>query len=378
MKTLYLPGLLLCLWLAGCSKSEVGPGAVETDKGVTAHYTILLSDGTSCVPTQLTANALAIEENPVGTIPRDPFELPEITYRNKSVLYFYRTLGDCSGEVRYLDLEDGSTKVKKVFGDSPTCAREVLALAGSVNTAYIGYNMPGGGIKETVFMLRAVSLADDQAGFTETELEYAPRQMLWLNNRLYILAYNNTGDSYFLYVMDGESGTKEQELDLGSGAAQLLLTSGGQLLVSYEQRHLLLNPVSLEVLSRVVYAEGKTPNIARSPAYYFDPTDHLYYAMPTSLSGTSYEHIPAVYDLGEHIAYLYYYENFLNESQRNTYYAIADTKVVAYDHHNGLLLIGYQKTGGSKGGLIRVKPVPDPKLIDQISLDGVPMQIHVE
>ena len=378
MKTLRLLGLLLCLWLAGCSKSEVGPGAVDTDEGITAHYTILLSDGTNFVPTQLTANALTIEGTASGTMPQEPFALPDITYRHNSALCFYRALGDCSGEVRSLNLESGNAHVRKIFGDSPSCAREVLALAGSDNTAFIGYNMPGGGIKETVFMVRAVSLADLQAGFTETELEFAPRQMLWSNNRLYVLAYDNAGDTYRLYVLDGELAPQQQELDLGSGVAQIFLTHSGQLLVSYEQRHLLLDPVTLEVLSRVVYAEGKTPNIAWSPASYFDPSDRLYYSMPTAQSETEYAHIPAIYDLGEHIAYLYYFENFLNEAQRNTYYAIADTRAVAYDHHNGLLLIGYQKTGGSKGGLIRVKPVPDPKLIDQIALDGVPMQIHVE
>lgn len=378
MKTLCLPGLLLCLWLSSCSKSEVGPGTVDTDEGVTAQYTLLLSDGGSYTPVEFTANALTIEPSVEGTMAPEPFIAPEITYRNNSVLCFYRTLADCSGEVRYMGLTDGNVSVKKVFGDTPSCGREIMGLACSGSTAYIGYNMPGGGIKETLYLVRAVSLADAPAAFPETELEYAPQQLLWTNNRLYVLSYDIGTDTYFLNVLNGETGASQQELDLGSGVQQLLVTNAGKLLVSYEQRHLLLSPTNLEVLSRVVYAEGKKPNLGESPTFYFDPADHLYYAMPTALNGTEYDHIPAVYDLANHIAYLYYYENFLNENQRNTYYAIGDTRVVGYDHHNGFLLIGYQKAGSSTGGLIRIKPVPEPKLIDQISLDGIPMQIHVD
>jgi hypothetical protein len=373
-----MAGLLLCLWLLGCSKSEVGPGAVDTDEGVTAHYTLLLSDGSSYVPAQFTANALAIEPSTAGNMVPEPFDAPEISYRNDSDLCFYRTLADCSGEVRYIGLSTGNVSVKKVFGDSPSCGREIMALASSASTAYLGYNMPGGGIKETLYLIRAVSLASASSVFPETEIEYAPYQLLWSNNRLYVLAYDGAGDTYFLYKLNGETGAIQQELDLGSGVQRLLATNGGKLLVSYEQRHLLLDPLNLEVLSRIVYTDGKEPNIGQSPNFYFDPEDRLYYAMPTGLAGTAYDHIPAVYDLANHIAYLYYYENFLNENQLNTYYAIGDTRVVGFDHHNGFLLIGYQKAGSSGGGLLRIKPVPDPRLIDHIALDGIPMQIHVE
>lgn len=378
MKTLRLAGLLLCLCLYGCSKSEVGPGTVDTEEGITAQYTLLLSDGSSYVPAQFTANALTIESSIDGTMAPEAFAAPEITYRNNTILCFYRTLADCSGEVRLMPFDSGDVIVKKVFGDNPSCGREIIALACSGSSAFIGYNMPGGGIKETLFLIRAVALTEVSSSFPETEIEYSPRQLLWTNNKLYVLAYDSVTDTDFLNVLNGETGAMEQELNLGSGVQRLLVTNGGKLLVSYEQRHLLLSPLNLEVLSRIVYTEGKEPNLGLSPSFYFDPGDDLYYAMPTALEGTTYDHIPAVYDLANHIAYLYYYENFLNADQRNTYYAIGDTRVVGYDHHNGFLLIGYQKSGSTKGGLIRIKPVPEPKLIDQIALDGFPMQIHVD
>ena len=59
-------------------------------------------------------------------------------------------------------------------------------------------------------------------------------------------------------------------------------------------------------------------------------------------------------------------------------YGIGDTRSVAFDQHNGLLLIGYEKAGNvGEGGLLRVKPVPEPKFIDQIDLEGVPMHLIV-
>lgn len=377
MKTLRLAGLLLCLWLYGCSKSEDGPGVVETDEGISARYTLLLKKEGTYTSAQFHANAISIGTVTDSGMAGEPFKEPELTYKNRGIYCFYRSLPDCSGELRFLDLASGNGSVKKVFGDNPSCGREITALACSENMAYIGYSMPGTGIKETVYVIKATGFGDNADAFPETALEKAPLQLVWSNNRLFVLSYDSAISANFLLVLNGDTGILEQELNLDTGVQQLLPTPEGNLLISYPTRHLLLDPVSLEVLARVVYAEGKEPNIGGALSFQFDASNNLYYAMPTAMEGTTYAHIPAVYDLSNHIAYLYYYENFLNENERNIYYSIADTRVVGYDHHNGLLLIGYQKPGSDTGGLLRIKPVPEPKFIDQVDLQGIPVQMEV-
>ncbi len=43
------------------------------------------------------------------------------------------------------------------------------------------------------------------------------------------------------------------------------------------------------------------------------------------------------------------------------------------------MLIGYQKSlEKNLGGIIRIKPTPNPKLIDHIDLNGVPIYIYTE
>ena len=53
-------------------------------------------------------------------------------------------------------------------------------------------------------------------------------------------------------------------------------------------------------------------------------------------------------------------------------YSIAQTTSIAYDEKNNYVLIGYQKKGQvDKGGILRITPAPDFKLIDNIDLEGV-------
>ncbi len=99
--------------------------------------------------------------------------------------------------------------------------------------------------------------------------------------------------------------------------------------------------------------------------------------MPTNFSGTSYPNIPAVYDFENNTAILYYYENFLSEQEQLVEFEIGDTSMVSYDAKNNLILIGYQKSGDpDKGGLLRIRPIPNPAFIDNIDLNGVPFQMY--
>jgi hypothetical protein len=50
--------------------------------------------------------------------------------------------------------------------------------------------------------------------------------------------------------------------------------------------------------------------------------------------------------------------------------------MVSFDAKNNLILIGYKKKGdNAKGGLMRIKPIPDPKFLDNVNLEGIPMAL---
>jgi hypothetical protein len=233
-------------------------------------------------------------------------------------------------------------------------------------------------MKEVLYYLRAISFADGGTVFADIEIQTEPLQLLGWGNRLYMLSFDALSGKNALEVFNAETGIGELSSDLGTAVAKILTTGQGQILVSYETRHLLLDPTSLEVLSRVQYLDGKEPNFALSESYYFDPSGALYYAMPTASANSVAGHIPAIYDFSKYTAYLYFFENFLSEDRLRAY-DIGDTRTVAFDHNNGLLLIGYEKAQAvGKGGLLRVKPVPEPAFIDQTDLDGVPLSLLVE
>ena len=67
------------------------------------------------------------------------------------------------------------------------------------------------------------------------------------------------------------------------------------------------------------------------------------------------------------------------EEDSNFEYEIETTTAVGYDEKNGLMLVGYKKLNiaANAGGIIRIKIAPEPMLIDNIDLDGVPIHIIV-
>jgi len=281
------------------------------------------------------------------------------------------------GGLFYWDPASGNLNWESIFEDLPGCDRQLLAIAHSPSAVYVGYSLPGSGMKEVLFYLRFWSKETGSASLGDIAIEKEPLQLLWSGNRLFVLTYDIETGKNSLQVLDSQTGTVEDELDLGLDVLKIMKTISGQLLISYQSRHLLLDATNLEVVSRVQYIAGKEPHFGESGTNYFDPSGLLYYAMPTGGEGTEIPHITGVYNFSDYTAYLYYYENFLSP-ERIAQYAIGDTRTVAFDAHNGLILIGYEKSGtGGKGGLLRIKPVPEPKFIDQINLDGIPEQLIV-
>ena len=378
MNTERLAVLLLGFLLLACNKSEDGPSLPPTpNEGVDTRYTIVSSAGNMISASNLDANLLSIGESS-GGLTTDDIPQAEQLFREGNSFSFLRSLSDCSAELSLWNTDQASHETKVVFADELDCDREVLTISHNASTIYIAFSLPGLGLKEKQYYIEALPRNNGSPGFGLVELQAEPKTILTSASKLFVLTYDIATDKYGLLVLDEASGTPVYDMDLGLEVLKVLKNSSGNILVSYALRHIIVNASTLEVITRVLYTEGKEPNFGNSVADYFDANGVLYYAMPTNMQNSDYEHIPGVYDFDKHTAYLYYYQNFLTEDRR-ALYNIGDTRSVSFDHHNGLILIGYQKSGaGERGGLLRIKPIPEPKLVDKTDLDGIPLYIAVK
>jgi hypothetical protein len=259
----------------------------------------------------------------------------------------------------------------------------VKSITHSNTHVYLVYGVPGSGPKETDYFIRSVDATSSEHSFSEKELNKEPRQIIFSNNRVFILSRDIDADKgdvkYALVVYDSTSGELIHDLNLDFDAQRIFKKIDGNILVSYPDLHLTVNSATLGISNTVRYNDGKEPKFGSTKATYLDTVGNLYYPVPTDLSETEYPNIPGVYDFSTNTAILYFYENFLTEEERDFEFEIGDTSTVSYDAGNNLILIGYQKSGSeNKGGLLRIKPIPEPKFIDNIDLEGVPFEIFVK
>jgi hypothetical protein len=372
MNTKRLAILLMGLILLSCSKPGSGPIENPEDPGVDSKYSVLLSNDGAINSAGFTANAVEISTDGVQSqVAQTGTEM--LYYRKGNTFSFLNPVPGCNASIQYWDEGGISLYLDQVFPEDDNCERKIIAFSHSEQAFYIAYSIPGTGMKEVLYYIRALQFEDGDAVFDDIAIQKEPLQLLSSGNRVFVLTFDTQLGNNTLQVLNAATGTEEMTSDLGTGVVKVISTTEGNILVSYPTRHLILEAYSLEVLSRVSYLDGKEPNFANSESYYFDPAGALYYAMPTDPSDSFAAHIPAVYDFSKYTAYLYFFENFLSEDRLEAY-DIGDTRAVAYDHNNGILLIGYEKANAAgTGGLVRIKPDPEPEFIDQTDLEGEPL-----
>jgi len=361
----------------GCSKTENTPVTEEDSPNVEADYSVLLTHSGLLSESLLNANAEVITKNPASS----QFEsttIPEFSYRDGSIISLYTSKPDCTGELTKVDFSNYSTKRVNVFEDLQDCLLEVKSIAHSGNSIYLAYTIPGTGAKETHYFIRTVNTNSEEVTFTDLELDLEPKQIIFAVDKVFILSLDTDEEDKFALVVLDNSGMPIHEINLDFDAQKIFKTVDNNIMVSYPDLHLLINSNSMGITETVRYNEGKEPKFGYTDVSFFDNTGNLYYPMPTDLDETDYPNIPGVYDFSTNTAVLYFYENFLTETEREFEFEIGDTSMVSYDTANNLILIGYQKSDDpNKGGLLRIRPIPEPAFIDNIDLDGVPMEIFV-
>ncbi|MCJ7467167.1 MAG: hypothetical protein MUO53_10810 [Maribacter sp.] len=376
MKTYSMFYMVFVLVFFGCSKTggEDGNSDPEVIAGE-ADYTLLMTSNGQLESQRLnaTAETLLINtgENKFGALP-----LPDLTYKEGSKLTMYHAKVDCSGEITTYDFSDQSTQQNVVFNDIPNCAVVATAIVRSETKVYVGYVLAEID-QPKKYMVRVIDGNASEYSYVDVPLDKKPIQFILANNRLFILTFDEEiTDENGMVVIDMDTNSLIYENNLGYNVRQLLKNKDGNLLICYDGLHTVFNSATLGV-QYVNYGLGSEPNFSSSQSIHFDLEGKLYFERPTGEE--LHPNIPAIYDFNLSTTYLFIFENFLTQEQVEFDYEIGDTTMVGYDTSNNLLLIGYRKTGDlGKGGLLRIKLNPDPELVDQIGLDGIPIDIYLK
>ncbi|MCP4974965.1 MAG: hypothetical protein GY931_02275 [Maribacter sp.] len=375
MKTYSIIYALLALVVIGCSESsdsQLIEEIEEKENFFNADY-ILLQESSGVLSAQLLKSSeTRIDLSPAESTFSDvPYS--DILFSKESIFANYTKLTDCSGQVTIHDFSDDTSNIVTVFNDLIDCNLSVTSIAVESNKLYISYVLEETS-KINTYFVRAIDLPTSEDNFIDVELDKKPLDMVFTNNRLFVLTIDlEITDENSLSVIEGASTTVIHEINLGYDVEQIFADTNQNMIISYQELHTVLNTSTIGV-QYIGYEDGKEPMFYDSNFNCFDDQGRLFYKRPND--DDIHLNIPAIYDFGNNLAILYFYENFLTPSQLEFEYKIGDTTMVGYDDANSIMLVGYQKTDDeSKGGLLRIQLEPTPELLDNLDLNGVPHQI---
>ncbi|MFC4096966.1 hypothetical protein [Euzebyella saccharophila] len=376
MKTYRWYPILWVLLFVACSKSgETGEDSTELQHSGKSNYTMLLDRGEAISSIDLEANGELLyvhtQASKVSTSSK-----PEIEFFGDNKWSAFTTNGDCNGELQIFDMEGNGPAQLNPLKDLNACNVSVHAVLHTNSKVYVGYEYRETP-KKTYYYIRSFNYNDKLSGYLDISLDKKPVGMAMANQRLFVLTLDleQTGKNA-LTILDSTTDLPVHSTDLDSGARKIFKGPQDQIIVSYDDHHTAIDSQTLaESLTK--YGTGTEPNFNSATTINFDTSCKMYYDMPGG-QHSIYPTISAVYDFEKNSAVLYAYENFMTEAERQFEYQIENTTMVSYDSTNDLILIGYKKSiHGHKGGLIRIKPAPQPKFVDNTDTDGIPYAIFV-
>jgi len=374
MKTYNIFYVLLALVIVSCSKFDVNDSGGENEKSIDTDYALLLSEGGMLTTQLLNANAEVITLNPTQSLLVEK-SIPDVSSMKGTSFLQYHVSDNCGGTLTKHDFRTDTSTEVIVFADLMDCNLIATAIAESANSIFITYVLTN--TNPDGYMLRVIDATTTDFNFVDVVLGKKPVDLAIANNKLFILTIDEQiTDENGLSVFDLSTNDLIHEINLGYDAHRIFKDSNNNIIISYEELHTTLNSSTMEVVY-TQYEDGTEPNFVSATSSQFDVSGKLYYPV-VSGGHSTYSEIPAVYDFTQSLTTLYAFENFLTESERDFEFEIETTTAVGYDEENNLILIGYKKIGAAnKGGLLRIKPAPEPALIDNTDLDGVPYEIIV-
>ncbi|MEP3210355.1 MAG: hypothetical protein ABJN95_14235 [Maribacter sp.] len=375
MKTYFTFCVLFVFLIFSCSKSDsISENEEENiDPGVDADYVTLLSKGGMLKPQLLNANGEAVTLNPEASSLTEK-EIPDLSCIDGSYFIQYSKDGNCGGQVTKHDFSSDTTTDIAVFTDLNDCDLTATAIAKAGNSLFISYVVTS--VNPDDYFVRVIDLNTSEFNSVDVTLPKKPVDLTVANNRLFVLTLDELiTDENSLSVMDISNNTLIHEMNLGYSVRRIFTDIQDNVIISYDELHTTLNSSSM-AFEYTQYDGNTAPNFSTSESLNFDLSGRLFYPMDPG-SNSSYPLVPAIYDFAKKLVVLYAYENLMTEEQRNFEYEIKTTTTVAYDEKNGFMLIGYEKLSSATkdGGLLRIKLTPEPVMIDNIDLDGVPNAI---
>ncbi|MFS4491519.1 hypothetical protein [Maribacter sp. 2308TA10-17] len=375
MKTYFTFCALFALVFLGCSKSDDPSSEVEGGKSIDADYIVLLSKDGILKPQLLNANAEVVTLNPAESSLTEKAN-PDLSFVDGANFIQYHKDGTCNAQVISHNFKNDTNKEIAAFSDLDDCNLTAKAIAKSDDFLFISYELTGS--NSSAYFVRIIDLGASELSAIDVTLDKNPVDLAVANNRLFILTSDGLmTEEHSLSVMDISNNTLIHELDLGFRARRIFTDVQQNIIISNDALHTTLNSATM-AYEYTQYDNATAPNFSTSESTNFDLSGRLFYPMNPG-ENSSYPLVPAIYDFSKKRVTLYAYENFLTEAKRNFEYEIETTATIGYDEANGLMLIGYQKMNSASklGGLLRIRLAPEPAVIDNIDLDGVPYEIII-
>lgn len=373
MKTYLLFALSIVLFF-GCSKNDGQISDDEEQSELTESLYTVLTTKNSVASTQLLEATvesmfLSTEKNNFGSI-----TAPDFVYRDKQMQTSI-SFSNCLGNIVQYDFLNNTKIDFTIFSENENCNITIKAIVNSGKHIFVAYEEYDDAQSKTCYKLRKIVTVDPNI-FNDIELNTKIVDMIFVKNDLYVLQENDEGKSTLLAI-DQDTEETVLNMNLDFGALDILKRPDENILVVYDNMHLIIDSATYTNISETRYGQNVSPGFSDSHIKNFDVDGKLYYAVPSESDGNISD-IPSVFDFDKNLTIMYYYENFLSEEKRNQVYKIGKTTMMSYDNDNGLVLIGYSRHDDiDKGGIIRIKPVPNPEFIDQIDTDGVPNSIYI-
>lgn len=376
MKTYVSFCLFFTFVILACSKSETTTDEIPVEESVEASYAVLISSDGVLKPQLINANAEEITLNLNESLLTEK-NIPNLSTVNGSEFIQYHKDGNCNGKITYHDFKNNTNNEIAVFSDLNDCNLLATDIAKLNNSLFISYELTSDA--PSSYFVRVIDLSDMEAGPIDVSLDKKPVGLSVANNRLFILTLDElVSNENSFSVMDISTQTLIHEAGLGYSVDRIFTDLQENIIIGYAELHSTINSSTLAIAYTQYENTMVAPNFSISESSNFDEDGRLFYPMNAG-DNSAYPLVPAIYDFSKKLVTIYAYENFLTEAKRNIEYEIETTTVVGYDEKNGLMLVGYQKmnTADKEGGLLRIKLAPEPELVDNIDLDGVPYEIIV-
>lgn len=364
--------LFMALSFSACEKSSVA-NSEEVATVIPSNYTVFLSSSNHLNTVVLGSSDDGLEvQNSVTSFTEIPSKYTK--FRTSDEISFYYTK-NCEAKIQVYNAKSDIVKSYEVFKDFDPCSIDVIAITHTEQSIFIAYERELQG-KDKQNTVRVVPLNTNGNNSIDIPLDKKPVDLITSTNRLFVLTLNEfVTDEYHLSVVDLNTNELLMEIDLGSNAAKLFKNNAEQIIISNPKLHTTLDPVTLDK-TYTTYGENTEPGFLTTKDSFIDSAGKMYFQKTMQTSGVT--SVPAIYNFQENSTVVYLFENFLSESELNVKYSIASTTSIGYDELNDFVLIGYQKKGNSnKGGILRISPAPEFKIIDNIDLEGVPQTIFV-